>query len=426
MAESNGHGAEPESKPEPKPPPWSAFKLKLRKNGEPHRNIDNLARIFEVDPTLRRIAWYDTFYQKILTGLTEGLDDVPIDPYYARQWTDADDLRITVYLQGELDLPAVSDELVRKAITFYAKITPRNEPLEWFESLTWDGHPRIDNFITDAFGAAPSLYSRAVSKNFWIGMVARIYSPGCQLDNMLVLEGAQGIGKSRALRAIGGKWYLDWAGEIDKDFYQAIQGKIVVEFSELDSFNRSEVTKIKSVITCVCDEYRAPYDVRTEQHPRQCVFVGSTNEPEWIKDQTGGRRFWPVKCNTDDLISVEYITAWRGQMFAEAVSRYKEKETWWEMPESATKEQEARRVSDIWDDLVGPWLCERPPGDKIPLAQVAEDALKADLARMNMGDQRRLGSVMRRLGWDKGTKECKRWMMVDPSRNPYRNATGNA
>lgn len=418
MSDDNGHDVKPEV-PTPPPDRWTHFKLKCNKKGDPHRNLDNILRVIINDEALQDSVWYDTFHQKVLTSVPSELGGES-----PRQWTDADDLRVTIYLQGNLGFSQVSDEQVRKAVTFYAKLHPRNEPKEWLESLAWDGHPRVDNFMSDALGAAPSLYVRAVSKNFWIGMVARIYRPGCQLDNMLTLEGAQGIGKSRALRAIGGKWYLDWAGEIDKDFYQAIQGKLVVEFSELDSFNRSEVTKIKSVITCVCDEYRAPYDARTEQHPRQCVFVGSTNESEWIKDQSGGRRFWPIKCNMDDLISVEYITAYRDQLFAEAVSRYKEKETWWEMPESTATEQEARRVVDIWEEPVAVHLSSLPPGSKIQLSVIAEDVLHANLSHMNMGDQRRLGAVMRRLGWEKDDSRNKLWKQATPVAHPSENDTG--
>lgn len=397
MSDENGHGIGPEEA-DPRGPAWVSWGLRLDpKKKKPVLDLDNIAKILELDPNLAGIAWSDEFHQRIFTGLSPDLKEIPADPAFAREWTDVDDIRLTVYMQGELGLDKLSDETVRKAVTFYAGVTRRNEPKEWMESLKWDGQPRVDNFLSDGLGAAPSIYMRAVSKNFWLGLVARIYKPGCQVDNMVVLEGPQGIGKSMALRAIGGKWYLDWSGNIyDKDFYLAFQGKLLIEISELESFSRTDVTKIKSVITCLTDQYRAPYDARSRAHPRQSVFVGTTNEPEWIKDQTGGRRFWPVRC---DLIDIPYIIANRDQLFAEAVSRFKEGESWWEMPESTKEEQDSRRVADVWEEEVTDWL--KGQLDGLTLAHVAKDCLNFSLDKLNMQDQRRLAQCMRRAGWQK-------------------------
>lgn len=422
--EENGHGINAEAIDIDRP--WLPFRLDLDGKGRPHLNIDNMARILEADPALKDIAWYDTFHLRIFTGLAPGTASIPKDAQYSREWEDIDDLRITAYLQGEMKLPKVTDELIRKSVNYYSKLTTKNEAKEWMESLKWDGRPRINNFMSDALGAEHSIYMRAVSKNFWLTLTARIYSPGCKVDNMVVFEGPQGVGKSRALAAIGGKWYLDWCGDIyEKDFYLALQGKLVVEFSELDSFGKSDVTHIKSVISRRSDQYRSPYEARSISHPRQCVFVGSTNEPEWIKDQTGGRRFWPVKC---DLIDVSYIEKHRDQLFAEAVARYKEQETWWEMPASTIAEQEARRQSDEWEPEVSGYLASQPLGG-LSMSQIAEGALDIKPDKLDMRTQWRIGQCVRRSGWIKRpTKFGKLWYpkSIDTPSKPLQNSLGDA
>lgn len=386
MSEGNGQHT-------PTQTSWANLGLELDSRDRPLIHIDNVVHIIERDPALTGIVWYDEFHNRIFTCLSKDLNDST----GVREWADVDSLRIAMYMQGVLKLHKMTDEMVQKGVVVYASLNRRNEPKEWMESLKWDGSPRVDKFLTDALGAPHSMYTRAVSKNFWIGMVARIYIPGCQLDNMVVLEGPQGIGKTRALRAIGGRWYAEASSSVqDKDFYLALQGKLLIEIGELESFSKADVTKIKGAITCLNDRFRTPYDRSSQDHPRQCVFAGTTNENQWIKDQTGARRFWPIRC---DLIDVEYIHKHRDQLFAEAVARFKEKETWYEMPESTTKEQDDRRLADAWEEIVSPWLADHLEG--VSLAQVADECVGIKMESFNMQDQKRLAQCMRRVGWER-------------------------
>jgi hypothetical protein len=151
-----------------------------------------VVQALETYPEFKDLFWYDDFLQRGLTG----------NP--AREWTDHDDLETAVKLQGMYGFSQAPVETIRQGITTVMKRRRKNCVRDWLESLRWDGKPRIDTFLANYFGAEDTPYVRAASKNFWIAMTARIYKPGCQVDNMLVLDGPQGIGKSSALRAIGG------------------------------------------------------------------------------------------------------------------------------------------------------------------------------------------------------------------------------
>ena len=152
----------------------------------------------------------------------------------------------------------------------------KNEPKDWLAYLKWDGKERIDKFFSKYLGAISSGYSAAVARNFWVGMVARVYRPGCQLDNMVILEGKQGIYKSKALEAIGGKWYMEASEEItSKDFFVALAGKLIIEIADLDSFSRADTNRIKKVITRRVDRYRQPYGRASQDHPCQLYFLSA-------------------------------------------------------------------------------------------------------------------------------------------------------
>ena len=228
-------------------------------------------------------------------------------------------------------------------------------------------------------------------------MVARILEPGCKVDNMIVLEGGQGKYKSTTLELIAGGWYTEAREQVtSKDFYLQMHGKLIIEIAELDAFSKAEVNTIKKVITCRVDRYRPPYGRSSQDFPRQCVFVGTTNEENYLRDHTGGRRFWPIKIGTIDL---ERIKADRDQLYAEAVHFYKEGATWWEMPMDQTMEQqEDRREMDEWETIIGNFLkCK----EEISTAQVGMECLKIEAAKLDITAQRRIGKVMRSLGWEK-------------------------
>jgi putative DNA primase/helicase len=191
------------------------------------------------------------------------------------------------------------------------------------------------------------------------------------------LEGPQGIRKSSALRVIGGSWFTEQHENANdhKRFSEILEGKLLVEISEMDAFQRSEMTRVKAAITNRSDRYRGSYDPRATDHPRQCIFVGTTNRDDWNRDETGARRFWPIKCH--GIIDVEAIATDRLQLYAEAVARFKAGESWWETPTDETKEQQASRyVEPAWVAPIQRYIEYEPMLDDIPLNQGEVDQSK--------------------------------------------------
>lgn len=364
---------------------WEQMGLSIA-NKSPVINIDNVTKVFSHWEPLKGRIWFDEFRQQVRTN-KDG---------HVRPWTDVDDIGMTRYIQRVLGISKMTERVVQSAVIWFAHQDVRNEPKDWMQSIQWDGCKRIDHFFAQAFGAEDSDYTTAASRNWWIAMVARVLSPGCKFDNMVVLEGSQGEFKSTALDIIGGEWFMEATETIGhKDFMQAMNGKLLIEIAELDSFSKADIKTIKKTISCRVDTYRPSYGRRSVDFPRQCVFVGSTNEDEYLEDPTGGRRFWPIKIGTVD---VDIIRAHREQLFGEAVAAFKTGDKWWVMPASAREIQESRRRSDAWEDIVLPWLSGR---EKVRLSDVAMGALHFDESRFDRRSQLRLGAVMRALGWEK-------------------------
>jgi predicted P-loop ATPase len=234
-------------------------------------------------------------------------------------------------------------------------------------------------------------------------MVARIYHPGCQLDTMVVLEGGQGIFKSQSMKAIGGKWFSEVSTSVDKtDFYQILHGNILLEIAEMNSFGKADITKIKQIISCQTDRYRAPYARGPENHPRMSIFVGTTNESHWMKDHTGGRRFWPIKCRNIDLPKIK---AEREQLFAEAIVRFKSGADWYTMPKERTlEEQEQRREVDEWQDRVEDYVSRAGNPGYCTVTDVAENGLKIEIKNVDARVQRRIAAILSVIGWEKCVK----------------------
>jgi len=381
---------------------WEKLGIPTTAGGQPICNIDSGLRVLEGLPALKDVIWYDEFHQRYFTRWNTGV---------LREWSDTDDIDFTRFMQRSLGLRRMSDELIGKVVKSYAHKHKRNEPHEWLESLTWDGTPRIRHFFTNFMGAERDLYIEEVAKNFWIGMVARIYRPGCQLDNMVVLEGAQGLRKTSAMRLVGGAWYAESKESVqDKDFFMVLTGKLLIEIGELGSFTRSENTRIKQVVTCATDRYRSPYERRPKDHPRMCVFVGTTNKRTWLDDETGARRFWPVHCGQIDL---ELIAEHRAQLYAEAVHRFKAGESWWEVPkELALAQQEDRRQGDAWEDAIEEYLKFKY---EVQVREIAWECLRIEIAKLDKSTQMRIANSLTALNWERKTvwrekKSMKVWM----------------
>lgn len=364
---------------------WKAWGLHIAANGTgPLANLNNAVAIIESDERLQGRFWFDEFLQRIMT------DDPP------REWRDSDDINLTLYIQRDIGIAKIGRDVVSQAVIAVAHRNSRNCVRDWFDSLKHDGTPRIEQFFSDCFGADESDYTRAASRNFWLSMPARVYTPGCKVDTMVVLEGPQGVGKSTALQAIGGDWFAEQheSATNPKAFAEILQGKLLIEISEMDAFSRAEVNRVKQAISCPADRFRASYGRHANDHPRQCVFVGTTNRDDWNRDETGARRFWPISCKGS--VRVDIVRENREQFFAEAIVRHKAGESHWEMPAEETKaEQEGRYQADPWLENVHDIIKGE---SSVTTSRVAEK-LGVPLERRDRATEMRIGACLRFLGW---------------------------
>lgn len=372
-------------------------------------------RVIESDPSLRGVLWFDDFLNRVMTG----------DP--AREWTDADEINLTLYMQRELGVSKIGRDTVSLAVVSVASRDRRNCVRDWLDSLVHDGTPRIEHFMSDVFGAVESDYTMAASRNFWLSMVARVYKPGCKVDNMIVLEGAQGLYKSTALSLIAGEWFTEQheSATNAKAFAEILQGKLLTEVSEMDSFTRAEVTRVKQIVSCQSDRYRDSYGRHARDHPRQGIFVGTTNKDDWNRDETGARRMWPIACRQQ--ADIEIVKTNREQLFAEAVARFKRGEPWWMMPEQETAiEQRKRYDADPWLGPVSSYVTGRRT---VTTHELLIECLRFEVSKIGRADQMRVASCLRALGWvNRGNvrragKVIKEW---EPGSDQFGVATNQA
>lgn len=276
------------------------------------------------------------------------------------------------------------------------------DPVEdYLLSLKWDGKARLDGWLTYYAGSEGTDYTRAVGPKFCISAVARVLEPGCKVDTMLVLEGPQGLKKSTLARALfGSEWFSDQVGDVTtKESAIQIQGLWCIEVAEMDQFSRADDRAVKSFLSRLDDRYRPPYGRGTIKRPRRCVFIGTIN-PEgsgWLKDSTGGRRYWPVECTK---IEVAAMMADRDQIWAEAVARYKENEPWWleEHQEAAAKaEQEARQIEDLWERRILDFLRSQHASATFTNCDIVESALNLANDKKNAGVEKRVGAILTKL-----------------------------
>lgn len=386
---------------------WEKLGMTRTAQGHPIANLDNALRVLEGFPLFTDIMWFDEFHQKYYTLWNCSKP---------REWSDIDDFRLTTFMQRKLGLLRISDDMINKAIRMHGKNRPKNEPKDWLESLKWDGVSRISEFFSKCAGAEQNEYVQSASQNFWLTMIARIYSPGCQVDNMIVLEGAQGKGKTSLLRAIGQNWYCSAKEKVDSNnFFQMLQGKLLIEIAELDSFNRAEITRIKQVVSDPVDRYRSPYDRATEDHPRQSIFVGTTNEYAYLRDDTGGRRFWPIKCGEINLTLTNEI---REQLFAESVHLYKLNTTWWNMPFSTADEQEQRRQIDPWEELILEYATQK---FETTTLEIMNMCLHIEKSKQSRFDEMRIGKILLKFRWNRVRRRLGgdlRWVYTRQEEKP--------
>jgi predicted P-loop ATPase len=338
------------------------------------------------------------------------------DARLPRDVTDADGARAVAWFARRYRAGFTS-AMVLEAMNAVARQDSFDSVRDYFVGLTWDGVPRLDTWLTTYCGAADTTYIRAVAAKWAISAVARTFDPGCKVDTMIILEGNQGIGKSFGLRALAGAdHFADSLPDLEhKDAKQYVHGPLIVEVAELDAFNKKDATAIKSFLTMQVDRFRPPYGRTTEDFPRRCVFAGTTNKEAYLRDETGGRRFWPVRVTRCD---VGGIARARDQLWGEAVARYHAAEAWWldAMGEVAARAEQDARHEDHpytekivaalergvpqrgqWGPKVDVWTIP-PNAADVSVAELLEHVLELPRSTWS-AVQRDIGRILIRLGW---------------------------
>lgn len=332
-----------------------AWIAKLKKNpitGLPAKTTNNLLIIFENDPLLKGKIAFDEFANR---AIVKGA--VPWDKNTEqRQWGDLDDKGIRWYVENTYEI--VSPSKVDDALGLCANNHSFNQLKDYLTELQWDGIKRLDTLLIDYLGAADTTYTRAVIRKSLVAAVARAMTPGCKYDYMPILSGPQGIGKSTFLRILGQSWYSDSLQTFEgKEASEMIQGIWINEIGELSGFNRSETNAVKQFLSRTEDIYREPFGKRTKAYPRRCVFFGTTNDSEFLKDRTGNRRFWPVDVGINPVLK----NVWKdlpeevNQIWAEAYLYWQLGETLYLAGEAEVQsklEQEAHAESNAKEGII--------------------------------------------------------------------------
>lgn len=420
---------------QPVRPRWAA-QLRLDLAGTPERNEANVITALSNDEVFAGTLMFDEFRQEILVMRALPWEQASSLP---RAWSEVDDVRCAEWLQHrEINVNPIT---VSHGINAVAREMPIHPVRDYLNSVCWDGTPRLEHWPIVYLGAEDTSLNRAFGARWMISAVARVMQPGIKADHMLILEGPQGTKKSSAIKTLAGAgWFTDEIAEIgSKDAAQQMRGIWIIEIAELDAISRAEVSRIKAFLTRTTDRYRPPYERYIVTIPRQCVFAGSVNPETYLRDETGNRRFWPVRCGNIDL---DALVRDRDQLWAEAVALYREGAIWWldepELVASAKAEQDQRYYADAWDTRIDRWLvyerrqvnrgygsCDdwrdeeverQNPLTDVSVGEILEGALGIELARWTRVDQMRVTAYLKARNWRRyqartgtGRKSLREW-----------------
>ena len=330
--------------------------------GKPVKTTDNVLVILENDPLLKGKLAFDEFANRglVLGAFPWGNSS---NGAVAQQWTDIDDAGLRHYLERTYGING--KERIYDAVALCSHKHSINDVKNYLKSIEWDEVKRLDTLLIDYLGAKDTPYTRAVIRKSLTAAVARAMTPGCKYDYMPILSGPQGLGKSTFLRILGRRWYSDSLTTFEgKEASEMLQGIWINEIGELNGLSKSETNSVKQFLSRTEDIYREPYGRRTGIYPRRCVFFGTTNDSEFLKDRTGNRRFWPVDVGLQPVTKSVFIDLENevDQIWAEAY-------VYWQLgerlyltgaaEEESKVEQEIHRESNAKEGVIREFV-ERP------------------------------------------------------------------
>ena len=453
---SNAFGQELQTAPSTYDPQWMT-KLKVNPNtGNPVSTPYNMKLIIENDPVIANKFYFDEFADRVyITG------SLPWDASMQsgkRVWGDGDDAALRNYLSDAYGISG--KEKIADSLTEIIQKRKFHPLKEYLSSLIWDGVPRVDTLLTDYLGALDTAYTRAAIRKCLVAAVARVFRPGVKFDNMIILAGRQGLGKSTFWNRLGLDWYSDSLSTFEgKEASELLQGYWIIEVGELAGLNKAEMNTIKGFLSKQEDIYRAPFARRTMPHPRNCILVGTTNDAEFLRDKTGNRRFWPIDLGKQ----VPIKSVWRDlaeevpQIWAEAVEYFKKAEPLYidqRLEQMAVEAQEEHRESDPREGVILNFLDALVPEDwnrrdednrrtfymnmaankqlctvkrdRICAVELWCECFRQDKGRMKNSDAREINGILRHLtGWEelKGPRDTaaygKQRLFVSAERYKY-------
>ena len=420
------------------PANWIAL-LACTSTGKILSTIDNVCIILEHDPAL-----CGRFAHNLFANRGEVLGALPWNASPKRRmWSDTDSNGMYWYCEKRFNITGRGN--IDAALDIHSQTHAFNEVQDFLRGLVWDGTPRLDALFVDYLGAEDTPYTRAVSRKAFAAAVARAMEPGCKFDNMLILCGPQGIGKSTLLDKMSKGWFNDSIRTFEgKEASELLQGVWLVEIAELDAFRRTDVARIKQFLSLRADRFRAAYGRNVKELPRCCVFFGTCNQMEFLQDTTGNRRFWPVNVGehphplnvwddlTDDVIA---------QLWAEAKAYWMMGEPLYltgDIEQAAVKAQEEHRETSPHEGLILDFVAKRVPvdwarwdvsprrdfwagathaagdakpelvdRDKICAVEVYVELLNGNVRYMTRQDAREINSVLSRMeGWRRQSVRC--------------------
>ena len=381
----------------------------LTEKGKPRATLRNVLHIIEnaVDP---ECVAYDEFARRIIF-----MTDTPWGGCMGQPVTDISDSNLKIWIARNFRFEPSKDQCF-EAINLLAHRNRFHPVRDYLDGLRWDGKERLAGWLKRGMGAiGDDAYLSAVGTKTLVAAVARIYEAGIKFDYVTVLQGDQGKKKSTAIAALAGaEWFNDNLGDIhQKDVVDCMNGKWIIEISEMASARKADIDFLKGFITRQVDKVRLPYGRRAEEFPRQCIFIGTTNQEDYLHDETGNRRFWCVTITEADL---DWIKENRDQLFAEAVELYHLGEPLWlenkEIEAQAVKEQAARLYEDDWKPLIREWLesqkdeSGKMARDYYTIIDIYKGAIGQTSISNNVTPQEgnRVRKVLRSLGWKTSVK----------------------
>ena len=399
--------------------------------------LSNIILILRNDKELKFKIFKDIFSSRILVR-----DGVPWDRKFEtpdRIWTDTDDAGLRWYLESNYGI--TSTNKIIDGVNLIAEENAENKVATRLQSTQWDGEKRIETLFIDYLGCEDNIYTREVSEKSLIAAVRRAIFGGIKWDNMPILIGPQGMGKSTFLKILGMDWYNDSLVNVEgKDACELIQGSWILEMGELSSLRKSELNLVKNFLSRTDDIFRASYGRRAQKYPRRCAFFGTANDTNFLRDETGNRRFWPIDCFIHSPIKSIFnnLKDELDQIWAEACELAKNEFYSLVLSKEAEKiakgEQEAHSEDNVFKGIILDYLDKKIPKnwnsldafakrtfldeyetmskqydendlilrDKVCAAEIWEEALKMDIRYLKKSDSIEINKILSTLHkWEK-------------------------